>query len=105
VIEPTDEMRTALLADYEDACDVVGCGRDDCVNVRLAAVLAIVERDQPRPAQVLMGAAATARGIADRLSAKPGDGKVWPAMSAGARLVAVRLVELADDADGNGYVP
>ena len=46
MIEPTDEMRTALLADYEDACDVVGCGRDDCLDVRLAAVLAIVERDR-----------------------------------------------------------
>lgn len=45
MIEPTDEMRAPFLADHEDACDGVGCGRAACLDVRLAAVLAIVERD------------------------------------------------------------
>jgi hypothetical protein len=45
VIEPTDEMRTAFRAEREDSCDEIGCGRDDCLNERLAAVLAIVARD------------------------------------------------------------
>lgn len=100
MIEPTDEMIYAFAGEPEiTATDA------HAIRVGLAAVLAIVERDQPRPARVLMDAASTARGIADRLAAKPGDGKVWIAMSTGARLVAVRLVELADDADGNGYTP
>jgi hypothetical protein len=45
VIELTDEMRAAFLAEHEDTCDAVGCGRQACLDVRLAAVLAIVERD------------------------------------------------------------
>ena len=45
MIELTDEMRTAFLAEREDTCDLVGCGRPDCLSVRLAAVLAIVERN------------------------------------------------------------
>lgn len=44
MIEPTDEIRAAFLADHEDACDGVGCGRQTCLDVRLAAVLAIVAR-------------------------------------------------------------
>lgn len=105
MIEPTDEMvQLALdvfLASPTDNITQIDAG----MAKALAAVFALAERDQPHPARVLMDAAATARGIADRLAAKPGDGKVWTAMSAGARLVAVRLVELADDADGNGYAP
>jgi hypothetical protein len=52
VIEVTDEMRAAFRADRDDWCDEIGCGRDDCLTERLAAVLAIVERDyriEPRP--------------------------------------------------------
>lgn len=53
-IELTDEMRAAFLADHEDACDGIGCGRAACLDVRLAAVLAIVAREYvilPRGAQ------------------------------------------------------
>jgi hypothetical protein len=46
VIEVTDEMRAAFRADRDDWCDEIGCGRDDCLTERLAAVLAIVERDR-----------------------------------------------------------
>lgn len=57
MIEPTKEMRAAFMADHEDACGERGCGREDCLQVRLAAVLAIVERDhyvsrRPTPEQV-----------------------------------------------------
>jgi hypothetical protein len=45
VIEPTDEMRAAFRAERDEWCDNVGCSEDDCLNERLAAVLAIVERD------------------------------------------------------------
>ena len=45
MIEPTDEMRRAFLAEHDDACDQKGCGRPECLDVRLAAVLAVVERD------------------------------------------------------------
>lgn len=102
MIEPTDEMKAAVKKrmGVPDGQEM-----DPWMDAAIKDVLAIVERDRPRPAQVLMDAAATARGIADRLAANPGNGKIWPAMSAGARLVAVRLVELADDADGNGYSP
>jgi hypothetical protein len=111
VIDPTDEMVTVAAEVAEDEMirrlgrDLGTIHRDDIIRAVLAAALAIVERNQTQPARVLMDAAATARGIADRLGSKPGNGKVWPAMSAGARLVAVRLVELADDADGNGHAP
>lgn len=47
-IEITDEMRAAFRAEREDWCDEVGCSRDDCLTDRLAAVLAIVERDHDR---------------------------------------------------------
>ena len=94
MIELTGEMREAFYADGDERCDIPGCV--DCFDDRLAAVLAIVQRDQRRASDVLMDAAAVARGIADRLAVKPGDGKRWTAMSAGARLVAVRLTELAD---------
>jgi hypothetical protein len=40
VIEPTDEMRMVFRTVGDDYCDC-----DDCLNLRLAAVLAIVERD------------------------------------------------------------
>lgn len=43
-IEPTDEMRAAFLAD-NDTCVSPGCGKPECLDQRLAAVLAIVERD------------------------------------------------------------
>lgn len=43
--KPTDEMRAAFLAENEDTCDAVGCGRPECLDQRLTAVLAIVERD------------------------------------------------------------
>jgi hypothetical protein len=49
VIPVTDEMRAAFRADRDDWCDEIGCGRDDCLTERLAAVLAIVERDHLRP--------------------------------------------------------
>jgi hypothetical protein len=45
VIELTPEMRAAFLAEHEDTCDAVGCGRQACLDVRLAAVLPIAERD------------------------------------------------------------
>lgn len=99
-IEITDEMRAAFRAEHEDWCDEVGCGRDDCLNDRLAAVLAIVERARP-VANGLMQGAAAARTIADRLDAiaKNYVGETHKhrvAMSAGARLVAVKLTEMAD---------
>lgn len=53
MIEPTDEMRRAFLAEHDDACDQKGCGRPECLDVRLAAVLAIVERDPGTPRQRL----------------------------------------------------
>jgi len=43
MIEPTDEMREAFYADTGERCDILGCV--DCFDDRLAAVLAIVERD------------------------------------------------------------
>lgn len=56
--------------------------------------------------QNLMAAADVAREIANRLRKKADektgdDRKHWRAMSAGAQMVGVRLVEKADDADGN----
>lgn len=56
--------------------------------------------------QNLMAAADVARSIADRLRKKADektgdDRRHWRAMSAGAQMVGVRLVEKADDADGN----
>ncbi|GAA2681807.1 hypothetical protein [Actinoplanes palleronii] len=48
MIEVTEEMRAAFRADRDDWCGEIGCGRDDCLNDRLAAVLAIVERELPR---------------------------------------------------------
>lgn len=45
MIPVTDEMRAAFRAERDDWCDEIGCGRDDCLTDRLAAVLAIVERD------------------------------------------------------------
>ncbi len=72
-IKITDEMRAAFRAQREDWCDQIGCGRDDCLNDRLAAVLAIVERDQSDLNGLMRGAAA-ARRIADRYGAKPSDG-------------------------------
>jgi len=47
VIEPTDEMRAAYVAAYDPWADP-----DEVMEARLAAVLAIVERDyrtEPRP--------------------------------------------------------
>ena len=44
MIDPIDEMREAFLAEREDACDEIGCGRPECLDVRLAAALAIVAR-------------------------------------------------------------
>lgn len=44
-IEITDEMRAAFLANTDDTCEQAGCSRDDCLDVRLAAAFAIVERD------------------------------------------------------------
>jgi hypothetical protein len=64
VIEPTDEMRAAFRAEREDSCDEIGCGRDDCLNERLAAVLAIVARDQPDPVEALRAAYWKLRGHA-----------------------------------------
>lgn len=43
MIEPTEEMKAAFRDDSLDACDMGWCL--DCLGVRLAAVLAIVERD------------------------------------------------------------
>lgn len=43
MIEPTDEMRNAFYAESDEWCDVLGCV--DCFDDRLAAVLALVERD------------------------------------------------------------
>lgn len=40
----TPEMRAAFLAESEQTCDQVGCGRPDCLDVRLAAALAVAER-------------------------------------------------------------
>lgn len=45
MIELNKEMRAAFLADHEDACDGLGCGRPQCLNVRLAAVLFLAERE------------------------------------------------------------
>lgn len=48
MIEPTDEMRRAFY-DEDLGCDTPGC--IDCFDDRLAAVLAIVQRDYDfRPA-------------------------------------------------------
>ncbi len=52
MIEVTNEMRAAFRADRDDWCDEIGCGRDDCLTERLAAVLAIVERDYDITAKV-----------------------------------------------------
>lgn len=48
MIEVTGEMREAFRADRDDWCDEIGCRRDDCLTERLAAVLAIVERELRR---------------------------------------------------------
>ena len=94
VIEPTEEMEEA----FEDAsAPCCGCGD---TRAGLVAVLAIVERDRS-DANGLMRAAAAARRIADRYDEKGkdrsrADWRMWTAMGAGARMVAVRLTELAD---------
>ncbi len=52
MIEPTAERRAAFRAERKDWCNEIGCGRDDCLNDRLAAVLVVLERDYdvtPKP--------------------------------------------------------
>lgn len=101
MIEPTDEMLWAALDAYDKYCPEQRS--EDGFRLALAAVLAIVERDRS-DAPGLTRAANAARRIADRYGEKGkdrtrDDWQMWTAMSAGARAVAVRLIELADAED------
>lgn len=95
MIEPTDEMVQLI---YE-RIDFQLHGSDG-IREGLTAVFAVVERDRS-DAAALTRAANAARRIADRYGEKgtdrsKADWRMWTAMSAGARAVVVRLIELAD---------
>jgi hypothetical protein len=103
VIEPTDEMTEAAWDALPVSAQESGEVDLDDMKVVLAAVLAIVGRDRSDADGLTRGANA-ARRIADRYGEKGNDRsradwRMWTAMSAGARAVAIRLTELADAED------
>lgn len=102
MIEPTDEMRMVAYRDAREWAAAHGHQQPDdrMIDDVLSAVLAIVERDRSDEPG-LMRAANAARRIADRLDeqakSKSGACRVAKlAQAIGARLVVVRLIELAD---------
>jgi hypothetical protein len=99
-IEVTDQMIYAFAGEPE-----VTATDAHAIRVGLAAVLALAEQNQSDASGLTRGAAA-ARRIADRYGEKGkdrsrADWRMWTAMSAGARAVAVRLTELADAEDAS----
>jgi hypothetical protein len=102
VIEPTDEMRMVAYRDAREWAAVHGHQQPDdrMIDDVVAAVLAIVERDRSDEPG-LTRAANAARRIADRFDeqakGKTGAERIEKLSQAiGARLVAIRLIELAD---------
>lgn len=93
MIEPTDEMREVAYA-------LLPTTARGHVDIALASVLGLVERDRSDAPGLTRGANA-ARRIADRLNeqanGKDGVDRIEKlSQSIGARLVAIRLTELAD---------